>query len=331
MPPRNRYVGVEVRWVGLGVVAVLLAAAALLSQLDIRLASSQAISLVSTQTNKDVPLDDPRAPVWDSATPVEIPLSAQTITVPNGGGGIRAVSARSLNDGKNIYFRLEWDDPTEDTSAFAPQDFRDAAAIEFPASGVSTVPSFCMGQANAGVNIWQWKGDWQSDIDRGFVNVPDAYPNVASDLYPFDEDDTFYAGRAVGNPASETDRKSPVEDLVAAGFGTLTTADVQKVQGKGVWQDGTWYVLFARDMDLGGGFYIPFKGGRTTNVAFAVWDGASGERDGLKSVSQFAELQVEGEGGGANVTSLVVLAVLAAAGLAGFAYLTYKERIKREA
>ena len=29
-------------------------------------------------------------------------------------------------------------------------------------------------------------------------------------------------------------------------------------------------------------------------MAFAVWDGASGERDGLKSVSQFADLKVEG-------------------------------------
>ena len=27
-------------------------------------------------------------------------------------------------------------------------------------------------------NIWQWKADWQADIDRGFVNVPEAYPKA---------------------------------------------------------------------------------------------------------------------------------------------------------
>jgi hypothetical protein len=312
------------------VTVLLLVTAALLSQLDIRLASSQAVSIVARQTKEQVPLDDPLASVWDGVTPVLIPLSAQNAVVPNGGGSIRAVSVRSLTDGKRIYFRLEWDDQTKNTSAFAPQEFRDAAAIEFPANGASTTPSFCMGQANGNVNIWQWKGDWQGDIDQGFVSVPEAYPNAESDLYPFQDDDTFYPGRAAGNRFSQTNRTSPVEDLVAAGFGTLTSADAQNVAGKGIWQGGKWYVLFARDMDLGyhRGFYVPFEGGQTTNVAFAVWDGANSERDGLKSVSQFADLQIEKEAEATNVTSLVVLGILAAFGLAGFFYLLYRERLK---
>jgi hypothetical protein len=318
------------RFIGLGIAALLLATAALLSQLDIRLASSQAISIVAKQTGETVPLDDPLASVWDGVTPVQIPLSAQNAVVPNGGGSIRTVSVRSLTDGKRIYFRLEWGDQTKNTSAFAPQDFRDAAAIEFPANGVSTIPSFCMGQANANVNIWQWKGDWQADIDQGFVSVPQAYPNAESDLYPFQDDVTFYPGRAVGNPFSQTNRKSPVQDLVAAGFGTLTGADAQNVEGKGIWQGGKWYVLFARDMNMGFDreFYVPFGAGQTTNVAFAVWDGANSERDGLKSVSSFADLQIEKESEATNVTSLVVLGVLAAFGLVGFCYLLYQERLK---
>jgi hypothetical protein len=150
-----------------------------------------------------------------------------------------------------------------------------------------------MGQANGQVNIWQWKADWQADIDRGFVNVPEAYPNAVADYYPFKNEELFYPGRAAGNLISQTERKTPVENLVAAGFGTLTTAEKQMVAGKGIWQNGKWYVLFARDMTAGGD-YTPFKPGQTTNVAFAVWDGAAGERDGLKSVSQFADLKVEG-------------------------------------
>lgn len=317
------------RLLGFGVLAAMAAIAGLLTVADVRLASSQTATVVAAYTNEEIPGDDPQAAVWDSAAAVEIPLSAQTLTVPNGGGSIRTVTVRALNDGGRIYFRLEWDDVTQDMSAFASQDFRDAAAVEFPANGVSTLPSFCMGQTNAQVNIWHWKADWQADIERGFVSVPEAYPNTAVDYYPFQDDDTFYPGRAARNRLSETDRKSPVEDLVAGGFGTLTSANHQAVQGKGVWQDGKWYVMFSRQMKSAGEFHVPFKGGQTTNAAFAVWDGANGERDGLKSVSQFAQVTIEGgEGGGGSSAALVALAVLGVAAVIGLGYMIYAERFK---
>ncbi|HEU5319206.1 MAG TPA: ethylbenzene dehydrogenase-related protein, partial [Methylomirabilota bacterium] len=105
---------------------------------------------------------------------------------------------------------------------------------------------------------------------------------------------------------------TPVENLVAAGFGTLTTADEQRVAGEGLWQSGRWYVLFSREMGESMKEYAPLEAGSTTNVAFAVWDGAAGERDGLKSVSQFADLKIEGtpgeDGGGAAVVWVFVMA-----------------------
>ncbi len=310
------------RLAGLGLLAAVLAVAGLLTQLDLRLASSQAVTLTAKETDADVPLDDPLASVWDSADPLEIPLSAQNVTVPQGGGSIRAVTVRALHDDDRIFLRLEWDDPTQDMSAFATEEFRDAAAIQFPAKGISTLPSFCMGQAGGQVNIWHWKADWQADIDSGFVGVPQAYPNAAADYYPFQEDDTFYPGRAAGNALSQTERTTPVENLVAAGFGTLASADQQTVAGKGLWQGGKWYVLFEREMDPKSDTYTPFSPGQTTNVAFAVWDGSAGERDGLKSVSQFADLTVagtakqdEGLGNGVILLIVFVVVILAAASL----------------
>ncbi|MBI2913521.1 MAG: hypothetical protein HYY03_06335 [Chloroflexi bacterium] len=320
---------VSPRLAGLGLLAAVLAAAAVLTQLDLRLASSQAVTLPVKETETEVPADDPLASVWQTAEPVEIPLSAQNVTAPMGGGSIRSITVRALHNDDRIFFRLEWDDPTQDMSAFAPQDFRDAAAIQFPAKGVSTLPSFCMGQAGGQVNIWHWKADWQADIDRGFVNVPQAYPNAAADYYPFQDEDTFYPGRAAGNAFSQDQRTSPVENLVALGFGTLTHAQDQTVNGKGVWQAGKWYVLFARDMEAQGDTYTPFSPGQTTNVAFAVWDGSTGERDGLKSVSQFADLKVEGvprEGdGGPNILWAFVAAAVVILVLV-FAYTQFRRR-----
>ena len=57
----------------------------------------------------------------------------------------------------------------------------------------------------------------------------------------------------------------------------------------------------------------------STNIAFAVWDGASGERDGIKSVSQFLTLEVSpevAEAGGGVTVWLIVLVVLGGSVLA---------------
>ncbi len=326
------------RQIGLGLVAAVLAVAALLTQMDLRLASSQGVTLTAKATDAEVPLDDPLASVWQSAAPLEIPLSEQNVTVPFGGGGIRTITVRALHDSDSIFFRLEWDDPTEDLSAFAPQDFRDAAAIQFPAQGVSTTPSFCMGQPGGEVNLWHWKADWQADIDGGFVNVAQAYPDVVSDLYPFQDEEVFNPGLAVGNPLSQVNRTTPVENLVSRGFGTLTSADVQMVDGKGVWQDGKWYVLFAREMEASGDTYTPFSPGESTDVAFAVWDGSAGERDGLKSVSLFADLVVEaapagGDGlaGDDDTTEIILLVVFVLVVIAAGAIIFIVRRQTRQA
>ncbi|MEE8369326.1 MAG: ethylbenzene dehydrogenase-related protein [Dehalococcoidia bacterium] len=329
------------RQLGLGVLAAVLALAAVLTQMDLRLASSQGVTLTARATDATVPLDDPLASVWQTAEPLEIPLSEQNVALPLGGGSIRTVTARALHDGDRIFFRLEWEDTTEDTSAFTPEEFRDAVAIQFPAKGVSTTPSFCMGQPGGEVNLWHWKADWQSDIDSGFVNVQQAFPNSVVDFYPFADDEEFNPGLAVGNPLSQVNRTTPVENLVARGFGTLTSGDSQLVDGKGVWQDNKWYVLFARDLEATGDTYTPFSAGQSTDVAFAVWDGSAGERNGLKSVSLFASLVIEeGPDGDGTVigdvedddddTTIIlmivfVLVVIAAAGIA----LAVRRQIRR--
>lgn len=302
--------------------AVALSAAVALTAADLRLASSQGLTL-SAGFARQVPVDDPYAAVWDQATPVDIPLTQQNLTPPMGGGTIKTITARALHDGKRLYILAEWQDSTQDLSTATVTSFRDAVAIEFPTVKGQALPSFCMGQAGGLVNIWQWKADWQDGIDKGFVSIKDIYPNMVSDSYPFSDDDTFYPGRAAGNLLSRVQRDTPVENLVATGFGTLTTADQQPVQGVGRWKDGKWRVLFVRDFEVKAEGVAQFKPGDTTSVAFAAWDGSQGDRDGQKSVSQFTDLQLSSEsaaGGGANngiviaiVVPLVVFGIIAAA------------------
>lgn len=307
------------------------AAAVVLTLGDMRLASSQTVTLVAKQADAEVPLDDPFDRVWKSANPIEAPLSGQQVIQPRGGGN-RTVTARALHDNDRLYVLLEWQDDTEDLLLSRQTEFTDAVAVQFPVSEGESVPSFCMGDPTAPVNVWQWKGAWQNDIDQGYVDIQDVYPNVQVDSYPFEDEDVFFPARSVGNIFAEPDRTTPVDNLLAGSFGTLTQADDQIVDGSGEWRDGSWRVLFARDLDSGEG-YARFSVNESTNVAFAVWDGSENERNGIKSVSQFLTLTLSdeiAEGGGGIEGWQIALIVIGVAALTGVLALRGWQRSKQQ-
>lgn len=280
-------------WLTVVVAGAGLVAAGALTLTDMRLAASQTVTLVAARSEEPIPLDDPSAGVWKHSVPIEIPLSAQR-NVPPMGGGVHTATVRALNDGERLYVRVEWSDDTDDMLLDGVSNFSDGAAIEYPV-GASTVPALCMGDPNAPVNIWHWKASWQADVERGApVDVGDAHPDMQVDYYPFEDEDTFYPARAVANVPARINRTSPVDNLLAGTFGTLTATQDQMVQGVGAWEDGKWRVVFARDLQVPGD-YTQFSEEEETSVAFAVWDGAKKERDGIKSVSTFVTLDVSPE------------------------------------
>ncbi len=149
-----------------------------------------------------------------------------------------------------------------------------------------------MGSTDLPVSIWQWKAVWQKDINDGFASSP--YPDTAVDIYPGADEPIYNPAQNVGNQLASSDHPSPVESLVAEGFGTLTPASAQDVAGVGRWRDGKWRALFARDFETtadGPSFAVD----QTTLIAFAVWDGAEGDRNGQKSIAQFIELDITDE------------------------------------
>jgi hypothetical protein len=243
--------------------------------------------------------------LWQQATAVEVPLSAQNISLPilletN----IKAVTARALHNGEQLAVMVEWSDDTQNDQTLRPQDFRDSVAVQY--AHAEGQPFFCMGQIGGNVNIWHWKADWQAAI-ASRQSIADAYPNMHVDYYPFAEatkDDVYLAeysdanyltAQAAGNPLAAAQFQSPVEDLNAGGFGSLTAqgAAGQNVQGSGGWVDGRWRVIFTRDLTSTSAEDVSFAADKVYSVAFAAWDGANGERNGAKSTSQWLSLQLE--------------------------------------
>ena len=101
----------------------------------------------------------------------------------------------------------------------------------------------------------------------------------------------FNPARATHNIlADNTMRRSPVEDLNAEGFGSLTTQAHQDVDGKGNWSNNRWSVVFKRALKTNDSNDTQFTGGKAP-MAIAIWNGANKERNGQKAVTQWQTLK----------------------------------------
>jgi mono/diheme cytochrome c family protein len=248
--------------------------------------------------------DHPESGIWRSAPPVNLHL------MPLWWRSQRPeeVTVRDVHDGKDLAILMVWRDDTNDQSALRPQDFRDAAAIQFALA--ANPPFFAMGATGVPVNIWMWKSERQADLDLAFQDVERTYPNVGIDSYPnsmrsaveqpsrnaltLQSDPTFVTGWGAGNIVSDPQRKSAVEDLSAQGFGTLRARPRidQKIDARGVYGQGSYEVMFRRTLKPTGEGAVALQPGSTVPVAFAVWNGSAGDRDGKKSVTIWQDLTI---------------------------------------
>ena len=249
--------------------------------------------------------DHPDSGLWRLTTPVNLHL------MPLWWRSQRPeeLTVRALHDGKELALLLVWADQTYDHTAIRPQDFRDAAAVEF--SLTSDPPFFAMGEKGKFVNIWMWKSERQADLEPAFQDLEKIYPNIGIDSYPnllrspleqpmrnaltLESDKTFVTGWGAGNIVSDPQRKSPAEDLTAQGFGTLRARPRidQNANAKGVYSVGTYRVVFRRALKPSGEHAAKFQTGTTIPVAFAIWNGSAGDRDGKKSVTIWQDLKIE--------------------------------------
>ena len=234
---------------------------------------------------------------WDSVPEVRIPLMPLWWRE----GYIDAVRVKAVHDGQRLAFRLEWNDTTRDVGGVNLTTFPDGAALEL-ATGANP-PLFAMGAPGEMVNIWHWKALWDED-KREFQDVGTAFPHMVADAYYGAEkgwragplDDTTYRPAAkVNNPLASPNRTTVVEDANAAGPGTFTSqaADKQTIQGISRWAKGIWRLQLSRNLKSTNAKDVSLHAGTRASVAFAVWDGSAGDRNGQKSVSIWNTLILE--------------------------------------
>jgi hypothetical protein len=96
-----------------------------------------------------------------------------------------------------------------------------------------------------------------------------------------------------GNALSQPQRTWPIENLIALGFGTLTTHEQAAIEGQGVWEDGVWSVVFTRELTAAAADLASFEAGSEVTVAFAIWNGSNEEVGARKQLSSFVTLGLE--------------------------------------
>ena len=252
----------------------LMIVAGVLGGIGIPLVSSEGMIIRSQLVDGELPTA-PEDASWSKVPPMTLPLSGQVITRPVWPEPTaRALTVRSLHNGSEIAFLLEWQDNTKN-DRLTPGTFRDGVAIGLP---LGDAPAFfCMGQLDHYINIWHWKADWQSDIDRRAARTGEKKSGEVRTFEVIPR------------------RISSVEDLIGGGFSTLTTKEKQgRVQGKATWKDGVWHVVMRRPLSSeeqeNEAKLIP---GRVQTVSFAVWNGENKERNGQKAVAPWFQLVID--------------------------------------
>lgn len=228
---------------------------------------------------------DPMDAAWKRATPADLPMNPLWERTE----ALSHVTLRALHNDSEIAFLLEWRDPHPNASFDKTEEFRDAIAIQFGLGGEKALTFLGMGHPQGATNIWHWKSDWQAQLTR----AANPYPATHSDHYPFGEG--FLSGRMANNASSAAGHQSPVENLAAIGFGTLTPQPEQVVQGQGMWSDGKWHVVLRRGLRGTGKNDVSFAPTAVVPFAVALWDGAQGDRNGRKMVSYWYRLRLESQ------------------------------------
>jgi DMSO reductase family type II enzyme heme b subunit len=241
--------------------------------------------------------DDPTDPQWTAALPVGVTLLAQQMATPMlDEATISEMQLRVLHNGREIGFRLEWpDDTVNDLEAMG--QFRDSVAVQLPVRGDGTTP-VTMGGPGWPVHILHWKASWQRQLADGPRRVRDAFPYAVNKTTPEqlmgeEAARVVYPALYVGNIAAARERQSPVEELVAEGFGTLTTHDQQRATGNGLLANGRWQVVLRMPM-AGDDGQPALQPASSTLLALAAWDGGHGQRGARKHWSNWLSLYLDG-------------------------------------
>ena len=142
----------------------------------------------------------------------------------------------------------------------------------------------------------EWR-DESRDVDYEGRGLPDG----AGVLFPLNGDAPLATMGSEEAPVNawfwRADQPDAARNVRAQGIGTVEDTEKSRIAARSQWEEGTWRLVLSRPLVVANqkGETVQLAAGGSTKVAFAVWEGDSGERAGIKAFSkQWRELTIEG-------------------------------------
>lgn len=131
---------------------------------------------------------------------------------------------------------------------------------------------------------------WADPSETRTLSDSTAFPDAAAVAFPGVPGAPLVTMGAPGAPVNvwywRADDDGAGRQLVAEGIGTSRTVDQTLVRSHGVWKDGSWRVVIGRALRAEGSEpLVQLAAGKSTRFGVAIWEGASGERGGIKAFS----------------------------------------------
>jgi len=254
--------------------------------------------------DKDISTISYTSPIWDDVKFSEIMLYPQsTIKLNdkkanelNANNGAKKAKVAAIYSDNSIAFMIRWADGTINIQrGYKTDTFSDGFAIEIPQdfSDAKKLPYIGMGSADRAVVIYLQKGARGVYEPNGEGNVYYQQNRNQTDLFGADLEnfDKKVKERAI-NDYERT--------FIAEGFRSMS--EIKDSSSKSYARLGykakTWSGTLSRPIS---DEYTNLKDVGAFPVSFAVWDGAKMGRDGIKHLSQWLSVKLEGKEGGSEL------------------------------
>jgi hypothetical protein len=250
------------------------------------------------------PANNASHPDWATATADDVPLEYIIFASANDYGGFdnwakvnpesaRLLSVKSIHDGEEILFRVEYADATYDENAHDTPRFFDALALLIPYTGVG------------------WEHCKAGPTSEPLIHMGmrcDGLDEKGKECPPGEENNCKCCPTNIHFWRPD---KVEVENIVTNGMGTTLetseTDDPTLFHASQSWENGVWTVVMGRAMvgppdpepahldatHVGpGGYMVTLEAGTSHDTVWANWDGDRDERNGSKFIGLWGTLNI---------------------------------------
>ncbi len=256
-------------------------------------------AILAQKTNKDVTKLTPTSKAWSYAKATTIHLYPQTTITFNDKNALEAnannhakeARVKAIYNGKNVAFLLEWPDGTKSVQKGYRSDvYGDGFAVQLPVNykDPSKLPYIGMGSDGRPVVIHLQKAVQPIYEPNGKGDVG-MQQNILS-KNKFGKEIKAYNKEVAKLAVTDYQRS-----FVSEGFRSMTEIKdgSEKFSADMAYGNHAWKGEVVRPLKDS---YLKLQGGFP--VAFATWDGARMQRDGLKYLSGWVPVKLVGQRGG---------------------------------